>query len=120
VTYSYTQISHYIACPRRYRYRYLDGWQEAEVRASTVFGRVFEQAIAALFVGEDAQVVFADLWSKNEHESLNSASATAGTKCFNKHCICSSCLLCRMEVRILDPEADQQLRIIAFWRGIRQ
>ena len=25
MTYSYTQISHYLACPRRYRHRYLDG-----------------------------------------------------------------------------------------------
>ena len=28
MTYSYTQISHYLTCPRRYRHRYLDGWQE--------------------------------------------------------------------------------------------
>jgi hypothetical protein len=25
--YSYTQISQYLACPRRYRHRYLDGWR---------------------------------------------------------------------------------------------
>ncbi len=25
MTYSYTQISHYLGCPRRYRHRYLDG-----------------------------------------------------------------------------------------------
>jgi hypothetical protein len=25
MTYSYTQISHYLTCPRRYRHRYLDG-----------------------------------------------------------------------------------------------
>ena len=28
VTYSYTQLAQYLACPLRYRYRYLDGWQE--------------------------------------------------------------------------------------------
>ncbi len=27
MTYSYTQISQYLSCPRRYRHRYLDGWQ---------------------------------------------------------------------------------------------
>lgn len=32
--YSYTQISHYLACPRRYRYRYLDGWKEKDTRAA--------------------------------------------------------------------------------------
>jgi hypothetical protein len=26
--YSYTQISQYLTCPRRYRHRYLDGWRE--------------------------------------------------------------------------------------------
>ena len=29
--YSYTQISQYLTCPRRYRYRYLDGWQEKDL-----------------------------------------------------------------------------------------
>jgi hypothetical protein len=28
MTYSYTQISQYVTCPRRYRHRYLDGWKE--------------------------------------------------------------------------------------------
>ena len=30
MTYSYTQISQYLTCPRRYRHRYLDGWKEKE------------------------------------------------------------------------------------------
>jgi hypothetical protein len=34
MTYSYTQISQYLACPRRY----LDGWQEKDLRAG-LFGR---------------------------------------------------------------------------------
>jgi hypothetical protein len=33
MTYSYTQISQYLSCPRRYRHRYLDGWQEKDTRA---------------------------------------------------------------------------------------
>ena len=32
MVYSYTQISQYLRCPRSYRYRYLDGWQEIEER----------------------------------------------------------------------------------------
>ena len=43
MTYSYTQISQYLTCPRRYRHRYLDGWQEKDTRAAMLFGRVFEQ-----------------------------------------------------------------------------
>ena len=60
MNYSYTQISQYLTCPRRYRHRYLDGWQEKDVRAGMLFGRAFEQAVAALFRHEDpASALFA-------------------------------------------------------------
>ncbi len=42
-----------MTCPRRYRYRYLDGWQEKDLRAAMLFGRAFERAIAAPFWGKD-------------------------------------------------------------------
>ena len=51
--YSYTQISHYLRCPRSYRYRYLDGWREKDTRAAMVFGRCFEKALQACFEHED-------------------------------------------------------------------
>ena len=57
MTYSYTQISQYLTCPRRYRHRYLDGWQEKDTRAAMLFGRAFEQAVAALFRREDPAAV---------------------------------------------------------------
>jgi len=62
VTYSYTQISQYLACPRRYRYQYLEGWEEKEVRAAMLFGRAFESALAAFFLGRDGTVVFVNEW----------------------------------------------------------
>ena len=49
MNYSYTQISQYLGCPRRYRYRYLDGWKEKDTRAAMLFGRAFEQALSAYF-----------------------------------------------------------------------
>ena len=49
MTYSYTQISQYLTCPRRYRHRYLDGWKEKDTRAAMLFGRAFERALGALF-----------------------------------------------------------------------
>ena len=49
MTYSFTQISQYLSCPRRYRYRYLDGWKEKDTRAAMLFGRAFEQALSAYF-----------------------------------------------------------------------
>jgi len=60
---SYTQISQYLTCPRKYRHRYLDGWQEKDTRAAMLFGRAFEQAIAALFRQEDPAAVLFDEWA---------------------------------------------------------
>jgi PD-(D/E)XK nuclease superfamily protein len=54
--YSFTQISQYLTCPRRYRHRYLDGWQEKDIRAAVLFGRAFERALAAFFLRQDAAV----------------------------------------------------------------
>src|SRR3954470_14803339 len=63
MTYSYSQISQYLTCPRRYRYRYLDGWKQKENRAPMLFGRAFEQALGALFRREDPGDVFFREWS---------------------------------------------------------
>jgi hypothetical protein len=63
MSYSYTQISQYLACPRRYRHRYLDGWEEKDLRAALLFGRAFEQALAALFRRKDPAAVLFEQWS---------------------------------------------------------
>ncbi len=68
--YSYTQLSHYIACPRRYRYRYVDGWQEKENRAGLLFGRAFEQALAAYFLRQDATEALFQHWSQYQDSPL--------------------------------------------------
>jgi len=47
MVYSYTQIRQYLTCPRRYRYRYLDSWQEKDTRAVMLFGPAFEPALGA-------------------------------------------------------------------------
>jgi hypothetical protein len=62
MTYSYTQISRYLRCPRSYRYHYLDGWREKETRAAMVFGRCFENALSALFRQEDSAAVLFKEW----------------------------------------------------------
>ena len=70
MTYSYTQISQYLTCPRRYRHRYLDGWQEKDLRAAMLFGRAFEQALAALFRREDAAAVLFEQWAPSKDLAL--------------------------------------------------
>jgi PD-(D/E)XK nuclease superfamily len=69
--YSYTQISQYLACPRRYRHRYLDGWQEKDTRAAMLFGRAFEQALAAYFRREDAAVSLYREWLRYQKQPLH-------------------------------------------------
>ncbi|MGD0955202.1 MAG: PD-(D/E)XK nuclease family protein [Candidatus Acidiferrales bacterium] len=60
--YSYTQISHYLRCPRSYRYRYLDGWREKDTRAAMVFGRCFETALGAYFEQRDSTAALFKEW----------------------------------------------------------
>jgi len=62
MTFSYTQVSQYLRCPRSYRFRYLDGWREKESRAALCFGRCFEKAVAAYFEREDAGAVLFKEW----------------------------------------------------------
>jgi hypothetical protein len=63
VVFSYSQIAHYLRCPRSYRYRYLDGWLEKETRAAMIFGRCFETALAASFLGHDCSATLFEEWS---------------------------------------------------------
>jgi PD-(D/E)XK nuclease superfamily len=70
MTYSYTQISRYLNCPRSYRHRSLDGWREKDTRANLLFGRVFEKVLAALFVRQDAGAVLFREWSTYQNGQL--------------------------------------------------
>lgn len=70
MTYSYSQLSHYLSCPRRYRHRYLDGWQEKDTRAAMLFGRCFEQALGAYFRREDAAVTLYREWAAYQKQPL--------------------------------------------------
>src|ERR1700686_1966694 len=71
MTYSYTQISQYLSCPRRYKHRYLDGWKEKDTRAAMIFGRAFEQAVAAYFQRQDAAAVLCREWSTHRDSGLH-------------------------------------------------
>src|SRR5437588_3561880 len=68
--YSYTQISQYLTCPRRYRHRYLDGWKEKDTRAAMLFGRAFERALAAYFLHQDAAAALFQEWKPYQDQKL--------------------------------------------------
>ena len=70
MTYSFTQISQYLSCPRRYRHRYLDGWREKDTRASLLFGRAFEQSLSAYFLREDSAAVLFREWALHKSSCL--------------------------------------------------
>jgi hypothetical protein len=70
MTYSYTQISQYLGCPRRYKHRYLDGWKEKDTRAPMLFGRAFEQAVDAYFQRQDAAAVLYREWAAHRDSTL--------------------------------------------------
>jgi CRISPR/Cas system-associated exonuclease Cas4 (RecB family) len=70
MTYSYTQISQYLTCPRRYRHRYLDGWKEKDTCAAMLFGRAFELALGAYFRREDPGAVLFREWSACKGQGL--------------------------------------------------
>jgi len=70
MTYSFTQISQYLTCPRRYRHRYLDGWKQKDTRAAMLFGRAFELALGAYFRREDPGEVLFREWSACKDQGL--------------------------------------------------
>jgi hypothetical protein len=71
MTYSYTQISQYLTCPRHYRHRYLDGWKEKDTRAAMLFGRAFERALGGLFRREDPGAMLIAELSAFQSEGLH-------------------------------------------------
>ena len=89
MTYSYTQISQYLSCPRRYKHRYLDGWKEKDTRAAMLFGRAFEQAIGAYFQRQDAAARALPGVGQLTGTAVSTIpSGIAGTACCNRVCSC--------------------------------
>jgi hypothetical protein len=109
--YSYSQINQYLACPRGYRYRYLEGWKEKDTRANLVFGRAFEQALPAYFHQEDSGQRLHDEWAKFRGSELDygrgdtwDSLLTQGIQLLERFCQ-------EDRVRISNPNSQLQVRI---------
>ena len=111
MNYSYTQLSQYLACPRRYRYRYLDGWQEKDVRASLVFGRAFENALGSYFRREDASVTFFEQWSVYRDADLEYCSGDSWDKLLQGGFKLLDRFAQEDRVRILRPRKNLQIKL---------
>src|SRR6202008_2979919 len=84
MTYSFTQISQYLQCPRKYRFRYLDGWREKEDRAGMIFGRCFENALAAYFREEDSTAAFFKAWQEHQDAALQYAKSDSWDRLYHQ------------------------------------
>ena len=110
MNYSYTQISQYLTCPRRYRHRYLDGWQEKDVRAAMLFGRCFEQAVAALFRHEDPTAVLFERWAPCKNLELAYSGSDTWDHMFRQGIQLLERFTQDGRVQINQPHSHQQIR----------
>jgi hypothetical protein len=112
MTYSYTQISQYLRCPRSYRYRYLDGWREKENRASMVFGRSFENALAALFRKEDPGAAMFTEWGAYRNAALEYKKGDTWDRLAHQGIHLLERFAQDDRIRVHDPQNDLQLKIV--------
>src|SRR5271170_5362698 len=109
--YSYTQISSYLRCPRQYRYRYLDGWREREDKAAMMFGRCFENALAAFFSQEDSTAAFFQEWRKYQDASLVYAKNDCWDRLYHQGIHLLERFAQEDRVRIRRPKENLQVKL---------
>jgi len=112
MTYSYTQISQYLRCPRSYRYRYLDGWREKDSRASLCFGRCFEKALAAFFQGEDPGAALFKEWEVYRDGQLEYANGDCWERMLRQGIGLLERLAQEDRIRICQPERNLQKKLV--------
>jgi hypothetical protein len=112
MTFSYTQIAQYVRCPRSYRYRYLDGWREKETRASLLFGRCFEKALAAFFLREDSCAVLFKEWGTYRDAQLEYKSGEDWERLVRQGVQLLERLGQDDRIRIRPPRRNMQVKVI--------
>jgi hypothetical protein len=112
MTFSYTQISQYLRCPRSYRYRYLDGWQEKDNRASLLFGRAFEKALAAFFAGEDSAAALFKEWSVYQDADVNYAHGDTWERMLRQGVQLLERLAQDDHIQIDQPQHNMQVKLV--------
>jgi hypothetical protein len=110
MTYSYTQISQYLTCPRRYRHRYLDGWKEKDTRAAMLFGRAFERALGALFRREDpGEVLFAE-WTACQTQDMRFSNRDSWDRMLRQGIMLLTRFCQDSRVQVLQPQRNLQVK----------
>ena len=110
MTYSYTQISQYLTCPRRYRHRYLDGWKEKDTRPAMLFGRAFELALGAYFRREDPGDVLFREWSACKDQDLRFSNRDTWDRMLEQGIMLLTRFCQDDRVRIAQPQRNLQVK----------
>jgi CRISPR/Cas system-associated exonuclease Cas4 (RecB family) len=112
MVYSYTQISQYLACPRRYRYRYLEGWLEKDDRAAVLFGRAFESALGALFRRQDSAEVWFREWLRFREAALHYTKGDTWDRMLQQGVQLLERFCQDGRVRITQPRRNLQIKLV--------
>ncbi len=111
MTFSHTQISQYLRCPRSYRYKYLDGWREKDNRASMLFGRCFEKALAAFFSEEDSSAVLFKEWGIYQQAQVEYSKGDNWERMFRQGVQLLERLAQDNRIRITQPQKNMQVKL---------
>src|SRR6184192_2339448 len=112
MVYSHTQISQYLVCPRRYRHRHLDGWQEKDTRAAMLFGRAFERALAAYFLRQDAAAALFQAWKLYEDQKLEYSHGDSWDRMLEQGIQLLDRFCQEDRVRIRQPRRNLQIKFV--------
>jgi len=112
MTYSYTQISQYLRCPRGYRHRYLDGWREKDTRAALVFGRCFERALAAYFLQEDSAALLSKEWGAYRDAQLEYRKGDGWDQMFHQGVQLLEQFARDSRVEVHQPQRNLQVKLL--------
>ncbi len=118
--FSYTQISHYLRCPRSYRLHYLDGWQERDTRAGMVFGRCFEQALAALFCRQDPEAKLFQEWGAYRDAALQYKNGDSWDRILHQGVHLLQRFAQDNRIRIRNPQKNLQMKVLRSLSGGHQ
>ena len=112
MTFSYTQIAQYLRCPKSYRYRYFDGWREKETRASLLFGRCFEKALAAFFLREDSGAVLFKEWGAYQEAQLEYSRGDDWERMLRQAVQLLERLAQENRIRVRNPRRNMQIKLV--------
>jgi hypothetical protein len=112
MNFSYTQISQFLSCPRRYRFQYLDGWKEKDTRAAMLFGRAFEKALAAFFERQDASEVLFNEWARYREVEMQYSAHDNWDHMLQGGMQLLDRFAQEDRIRIQHPEKDLQVKVL--------